>query len=466
MDNGCRFCDFLVDAVTDRSDKDWEKRQSEAYRRIKKALAPYNVVAPATLKLWCGIGGQRKPSREKLLQMAVVMQWTSEQLEAAFARGMQAPGIQVNDYQEIIYYYGMLHRLTLDDCEAMIHVFEVQLTRDITIEQATQTQELWNSYEQWNRLDKEHFLHAMCENAGKFKGYSRTALKYFIKYRNEILQYVRQDARNQLMAVLADTNFFKWCRTEGVKTIDYNVEIRRFLRNEKRRKNSELTQDQIRDITYYHWLGYSVEDRNCDLIMELFAGVIEENEPSAGKHRVISFRDRRRYQIPQEIKFMSNSYLSQMLHVGAQKERDIRLSALAARLMEREDAEACPQWALDEFAVLFPGEVFRDCAQAKKRLSRERVIQRKKCVLVERGDLLTLVHCLAQKRYMEKCQEYTTEYNRDGARRMFVELANATMNACRMPVICEDYALDRFLLSAFGEEEMLSYSELIEETAQ
>lgn len=465
MGNNYRFSDYLMETFGDAAQQDEEKKRKELYRLLKKELSAYNIVSNATLKLWCGIGGNRKPSREKLLQMAVVMLWSEDQLQQAFSRGMQEPGVQINDYQEVIYFYGLQHGLALEECEAMIHVFEREVHRDLVLEQKTHTEELWEAYKDWTKLDKEHFLFVMCENAGKFKGYSKTALNYFVKYRNEILRYVRQDARNQLMDILGDTNFFVWARKEGVKTINYDVQIRRFLKNEKRRKNTGLTKDQIHDIEYYHWLGYSKENRNTDLIMELYVGALDEPAQKQGKSRKISFLDRSLFRAPQEVKFMSNTYLSHLLNVSVQKERDIRLSMLSSRLMDLKDDMPCPDWAMRELKAFVREAPVMTCGEAKKLLSKEKVSQRKKCVLVERGDLLALIHCLSQKRYMEGCQEHTREYDCEGAKKAFVDMADATLTACNMPTIHEEYALDHFLLSAFGKEEMMSYSEMIEQTA-
>ena len=140
----------------------------------------------------------------------MVMLWSEDQLQQAFSRGMQEPGVQINDYQEVIYFYGLQHGLALEECEAMIHVFEREVHRDLVLEQKTHTAELWDAYKDWTKLDKEHFLFAMCENAGKFKGYSKTAQEFLIKYRQLVLEGMRNDAKNNLNFLLAESGFQTW----------------------------------------------------------------------------------------------------------------------------------------------------------------------------------------------------------------------------------------------------------------
>lgn len=459
------FCDYLLDEFENDSTDTEEHKKKHLFKILKKELKGTGIVSDATLKLWCGIEGHRKPSREKLLQMALVLKMEQEQLERAFEKGMQEPGVQVNDYREIIYYYGIQNHLTLEECEAMIHVFETQLHMDTVLEQKTHTEELWSSYEVWKDLDKEHFLFSICENAGKFKGYSKTSLNYFVKLRSEILQYVRKEAKNQLMSLLADTDFFAWARNQRIEAIDYDAEIRRYLKNEKRRKESNLNKNKIMDIEYYHWICYAKEDRNTDLIAELYAGALQHGNELRGKSRKFSFQDRTQFDMPEGVKFMSNTYLSHLLHIGVQKERDIRLSELNTKLLEYEDEDDCPKWAEEYLTNYLPKALGANCGGIRKILKKETIAQRKKCILVERGDLLPLVHCLAYKQYTERQQEFTLEYNKEDATKNFVELANATLMACQMPVLNENFALDRFLLSSFGKKEMLSFAELIEETA-
>ena len=64
MGNDYRFSDYMMETFGDATQQDEEKKRKGLFRLLKKELSAYNIVSNATLKLWCGIGGNRKPSRE------------------------------------------------------------------------------------------------------------------------------------------------------------------------------------------------------------------------------------------------------------------------------------------------------------------------------------------------------------------------------------------------------------------
>jgi hypothetical protein len=79
--------------------------------------------------------------------------------------------------------------------------------------------------------------------------------------------------------------------------------------------------------------------------------------------------------------------------------------------------------------------------------------------MIKRTDLLPLVFHVAQKQYTDR---YGEHYSREKACEQFRNLADATMNACNMEVLNEEYLLDRALLTCFQEHEMFSYPELLD----
>lgn len=60
----------------------------------------------------------------KMVQLAFALGLSHQELDEYLQKGLRMPGIQVNDYREMIYYYGLEHGLSIQECDQMILVFE------------------------------------------------------------------------------------------------------------------------------------------------------------------------------------------------------------------------------------------------------------------------------------------------------------------------------------------------------
>ena len=69
---------------------------------------------------------------------------------------------------------------------------------------------------------------------------------------------------------------------------------------------------------------------------------------------------------------------------------------------------------------------------------------------------------VAQHRYLEKIGGNMEQYEKDDARDLFSDLANATLSACGMTELSSEIQLDALLLAAFQEDEMFSYADIAE----
>ena len=61
----------------------------------------------------------------------------------------------------------------------------------------------------------------MIENAASFKGYSKTTLDYFRKYKKLILQYAKRDAQDELERLLSETDYAVWCQRRLLNPLNY-----------------------------------------------------------------------------------------------------------------------------------------------------------------------------------------------------------------------------------------------------
>ena len=72
---------------------------------------------------------------------------------------------------------------------------------------------------------------------------------------------------------------------------------------------------------------------------------------------------------------------------------------------------------------------------------------------------MPLIHYVAQLRY----EKGNKGYHREKARAVFIDLANEVLSDCQMAVLKEGYRMDDMFLSGYGESEMYSFADLMED---
>lgn len=438
--------------------------QDCAYRHCYQRIRKKCPVARATLRSWFQAGGSR-PSRNQMIAFAFALALSKEELQEYFICGLQEPGIQINDYQEMIYCYGLESGLAYEECQDMIEVFEQEISKDTVLAQNTHTDELWGLYEEKKYLPKEDFLIWMCEHGFYFKGYNKVALNCFMELKHEILEYIRGEAKVQLYDLLQDAGFLKWAAKREIQQSDYGKEIPRFLHNVLRRKDQyRVDQQTKKEITRLSWIVYSSKDKNSDLLAELYSAAItcEREGKLSGKKKIAS---RKNFDLPESVYFMTDKYVSQLIGVAQQKEKEIRLSMARSALMAEKAEAACPEWVrncMEAYGVWKDSVTVEETRKVLDRVLRQ---QKQRCQLVKRSDLLPLIHYVAQKRYEQQKQE-EDEYVQQEALDVFVALSDEIFSKCQMMELDDRYQLDYLFCSTYGEQEMFSLSDVIEVSMQ
>lgn len=434
------------------------KFREKAYRRCYKAVQSTGVVSRPTLRQWFGVGKAEKnskPRRSQLIEFAFAARLTEQELQEYLVEGMLEPGIQYNDYTEVIYQYGLHNQLSYSECNDMIVVFEKEVNKQNVIAQNTHTEELVREYRRHQDVSKEEFLVWMCKKASYFKGYSKVALNWFVSLKHEILDYIREKIGIELQDDLQDVGYTKW-RRENKKSDETELEsILRFVHNMTRQKNNDNNSERYRSIANDAWIVHGTKDRNSDLLGELYAAAVDVNEMA--KLRRHRFRSRNLFQLPESMYFMTDKYLSQLIGIAGNKEREIRLSQ-AFHDLENEDPKAqCPEWIYDSLQKYGLLKKEMTVAVALKEINKELKKQKQACRYIRRSDLLPFIHYVAQHRYYKQY----ADYDKQDAQIYFEQLANEVFGECHMAPLNPKYELDSMYLLTFGEHDMYSLSELI-----
>lgn len=467
------FSDFLIEHwLTPKELQEYQQEPEEketyreiAYKHCYKKVSKSGVVTRPTLRSWFGLGKTdmgKKPRRAQIIAFAFAAGLSQKEMEEYLTEGMLEPEIQINDYTEIIYDYGLRHQLDYAACNDMILLFEQEVNKDVVIAQRTHTAELAKEYHrEWDK-SKEEFLVWMCKNASYFKGYSKVALNWFVKLKHEILEYIRQDSANALADALYHANYGAWEKENKIEGEDTGEAISRFIHNVSRRVGDARLSDELKEeILYFVWVVYGSKDQNRDLLAEIYSSAVGEGRKieslKSFKHKKIA--------LPESVYLMTDKYLSQMIGVAVNKEKDIRLSQALHCLEAAKEEEPCPEWivkGMTQYRIILKDATV---AKAKKEIAKELKKQKHRWRRVRRSDLLPLIHYVAQKRYANRIMQ-DEKYDREEACGYFEQLANEVFSDCHMTPLNEKYQLDSLYIMSFAQENMYSLSELIEVVKQ
>ena len=378
---------------------------------------------------WFGLDGVSSPNRETVFRIALSLQLSTQKTQDYLRKGLLLPGIQVNDHREFIYLYGIEHHLDWQICQDMVVFYERHLPDAVSLFDEKCTQKLWDFYDEIRQLEPEDFLFEMGKKASYFKGYSKNVLEHYLHIQEELKELMRKEASQQLESLMQSRSFIKWCEKNHVSDDPMREEvILRYLQNESRHVRPAVSREEAEDFRTMARKAYGKGVYQSDVLKEIYAAAIPNGNGGKGKYR----KDRVEHI---GIRLISDKYLSDLLHIAQQKEREINL--------------------LQQF--------YQSSGEKQNKILRKLRQQKQRCHIIEREDLLPLLHYLAQKKYTMKMDEEKNGYQKDAAVKYFEDMTNTVLEACQMEPLDRHYRLDALLLSSFKDEEMFTISDMIEE---
>ena len=436
---------FLINQMgyTIENKDDMETRK-KAYREFCEKISPLNPASVPTMRRWFGIGGYSVPDRESVFAICFALGLDEKQTERFLVEGLKEPSFQINDYMEIIYLYGLEQGLTQKECDDMAAEYESRLDIDISFCRTHSTHELKKQYQVKKDLPPDEFLVWMIENAKYFKGYSQTVLDYFSRYKKLILDSMREDAEIVLQMLLEETEYFQWKRRRFIHKTNLET-IRRYIYSKK-----------------------EIDDGLRTSILEMAQVVYSEHRPNSLFIReLFSFNYEVLFNIVKERKLfrMTEKRMSDLLGIAVQRERQMK-SLFGIQALEKMDGDAlCPETIqsliseLDSSSGISPkisaaraGEWLKDYLKKQKR----------RCLLLQRGDILPMVIYMVQRDYLKNISYDMDKYNAIEAISYFEEVANATLSTCDMAPLNREYELDALFYLCFQETEMYSLADVLD----
>ncbi len=397
--------------------------RKQAYHKFLNQIGEERPASLPTMRRWFGIRDFKSPSREQVIRIAFSLGLDVAAAEEFLQKGISEPSFQINDYTEIIAMYCLENHHIHTKYENMVAEYERNLSVQQEISHEFNTQWLYQQFEHIKKASEEEFMYWMWEHAKLFKGYSKTVQEYLNKYRDSVLGYVRQDAKQRLDLLLSETGYEEWRKRKRLGKGSKEVEwIRKYA-------SRHVSQNLYENILELAKLAYSEAGQNTKLLGELYTGV------ATGK------------------------YLSDLFNIPQRHEMDIHVKQAIRELEQMDGEELCPAHVTELIKNYNRGELMLENAgealEWLKEFDRE---SKRRRLVVKRSDLLPMILYVAQQRYLEEMGE---DYNQQEALKMFRNLADATMIACNMAPLDESYLFDMMLISCYQEEEMYDYGDVV-----
>lgn len=424
--------------------KDDTGTRQRAYREFCEKISHLNLASTPTMKRWFGIGGYAVPDRETVFSICFALELDEKQTEKFLVEGLKEPSFQINDYMEIIYLYGLERGLTQEECDDMAAEYEGRLDIDISFCRTHSTHELRKQYQVKKDLPRDEFLAWMVDNAKFFKGYSQTVLDYFSRYKKLILDSMKEDAEIVLQTLLEETEYFQWKRRRFIRETNLET-IRRYIYSKK--KIDAGLRENILEMAQ---IVYSETQPNTLLIRELFSF----------NYKVLSdiVKERNLFR-------MTEKRMSDLLGMAVQRERQMR-SLFGVQALGKMDGEApCPESIcnlMTELGVDSNMMKTISVSQAGEWLKNYLKKQKRRCLLLQRGDILPMVIYMIQRDYMKKLSYDMDKYNAEEVMKYFEEVANATLSTCDMAPLNREYELDTLFYLCFQKSEMYSLADVLD----
>ena len=267
-----RFDEFIMERMGypwGENEPDKQTRR-QAFLVFRQRTGRVDFASLPTMHRWFGLEKYHRPSRQAVFQMAFAMGLDREETKQYLMVGIGEPSFYVNDYQEMIYLYGIDHKKSMEQCEKMIAFYEENLEDNVVISHTRSTRELMNAYEGTLDFSTEEFLWWMGGRADWFKGYSQTALNYVKQYRDSILSWVRDEEKKRLDELLAEVNFPAWQQKHGKRRETPRKQIDRFLHKNRYARQYTVPQHMQEVIWELAKSVYATKPSNAKFLSEVF----------------------------------------------------------------------------------------------------------------------------------------------------------------------------------------------------
>lgn len=436
--------------------------RNRAYRELLRRMGNQRVAAIQTLQKWFGIHGYTVPNRDTIIELGFSLGLSELEVGEYLKQGIGESDFQYNNYHEVIFMYCLHHQKSYEDALSMIQEYEENFTTDLEIRHHSETNEIAKDYATHYKLSWDEFCEWMKSRASDFKGYSKTVLEYFKVLKYEFLSEIKEEAKEKLNDYLLQTGYYKWEQTQKMSPNKRGKNVIKYLRMDSKKSKQNVSDDLRKVLVELSEMASINVNSNAELLRHLY----DQWGERIRNYKTNNKDDDTKKRFAVNINLMNDKYLSNLLNIACNKEREIRLSLLARQLESLEDKMHCPDWAKEVIEEYDNECECRRVGDAKNWVKTKLKAQKRRCQQIHRSDILPLIHSVSLKRYC-KTLGAKSDYRAEDAKKMFVKEANVILTACNMELLHpEKYVMDAILYACYQMEDYLYLSEILSELAE
>lgn len=437
------FSEFIVNEMGIDSEIFGEEQRRLAFRTFRKRTEHYKFASLPTMRRWFGIGGVSKPNRTQLYGICLKLKVGRKKAEEYFLYGLQDSNFLYQDYQEYIFIYGIENGYSYETCLGWIEEVEKFWSVPVSFGNVNYLKD--SVYEEWLSKEPNEFLLWIKENQDAFPGYNPHVLECIQTCKTKVINSIRGEAKERLESLLAETDYKKWSSEKKYQNLGQRDIINRYLKSRQNGKFYKISHNIKNNIMELAKIVYSDLEANSRLLAEVYS-TRTQSQIWLGDIEVF-------------LPYMSSKRLSDLFNIPLQRQREMQTRQACRVLEQMNKEEKCPDWIQDMKSNFSRSEInFSNVEDTLSWLKKYIAEHHRRCLHIERGDILPLIHYISQHSYLEK----QTTYDAKEAKKEFCQLANRTLEICQLAPISERFQLDAILLACFQKEEMFSYSEAIE----
>lgn len=143
-----RFDNFLIQKIGGNKENQelTEKIRHNAYLLFRRKTGYIEFASLPTMRRWFGINGYTQPMREQVYEICFALSLSGEDAEEFLRMGIHEPGVQFNDFHEIIYLYCLENCLPWEKAQDILKQFEDSLDSATEFAQTHSTNQLMEQF--------------------------------------------------------------------------------------------------------------------------------------------------------------------------------------------------------------------------------------------------------------------------------------------------------------------------------
>ena len=424
------------------------EHRREAFRIFRRETRRENLASFSTMKRWFGIGKASRPSRTQVGNICLALGADVKRAETYLTIGLGQTSFIYNSLREIIWLYCLENTITCDGYDRILRKLVDLWTDRVEFVLEDHSSRIKEEFNLYKKASEDDFVRWLYQNRIFFNEYNEKIMNVLYRYRKTINEQIKKSAMERLEQLLRETDFDKWLKQRKSKSDRYSL-IKRYVHSVREGKRN-VSEDEAKNILELSKIAYSKKEKLSYVYSEVFPTKNAEKYIHGGKK-------------------MSMKRLSDIYNMPELRRKELDIRQICLLLAKLDENSSCPAW-FEKWYQSFSGEEKNmlqkfeissnlPAGVAYRRLKEFQKEHHRRCIRINRNDILPLLHYVSQHNYMNRIDKNRKEYDDVRSKNDFVRLAKRVLKECGMENVSDQFGFDRFFLACYQPTDMYSFSD-------